>query len=91
MNIVWTRHAEERQSEWEKKRGITIEHVETCLTTPDQVVSGHRYTKIAQVKLGNGLLRIPHVEKNGNLVILTLYWTSKVSKYWVEDIDETDI
>lgn len=40
MKIVWTRHAEERQKEWERKKGIIRSEVEDLLKTPDQIVPG---------------------------------------------------
>ena len=36
--IRWTRHAEERQAEWQKLRGVTRETVEAVLQAPGQVV-----------------------------------------------------
>jgi len=41
MRIVWTKHAEERQKEWERKKGITQLEVEDLLKKPEQIVSGH--------------------------------------------------
>ncbi len=34
MKIVWTKHAEDRQNEWEKKLGITKQEVEDLLKKP---------------------------------------------------------
>ena len=31
MRVIWTKHAEERQMEWEKKLGITKVEVENVL------------------------------------------------------------
>jgi len=38
MKIVWTKHAEGRQKEWEKKKGVS--EVEDLVKTPEQVVPG---------------------------------------------------
>ena len=40
MRIIWTRHAEERQKQWEVKKGITREEVERVVSQPEQVVPG---------------------------------------------------
>jgi hypothetical protein len=82
MRIIWTRHAEERQKEWEKKLGITRQEVEDLLMNPEQIVPGDRGTSVAQSRRGSGLLRAPFIEVGGDRKILTVYWTSKVEKYW---------
>lgn len=82
MNIIWTKHAEERQKEWEKKVNITKERVEALLLSPEQVVPGDMNVLIAQTKMNNGLLRAPFVDMGHSIKILTVYWTSKVEKYW---------
>ncbi len=78
MKIIWTRHAEERQEEWRKKLGITRQEVEDLLRDPEQVVPGDLEALVAQARRGNGLLRVPFVEAEGERKILTVYWTSKV-------------
>jgi len=40
---------------------------------------------VAQAKTRNGLLRVPFVEIEGNRKVLTVYWTSKVERYWKEE------
>ena len=85
MKIIWTRHAEERQEEWQKKLGITRQEVENLLRDPEQVVPGDLEALVAQARRGNGLLRVPFVEVEGGRKILTVYWTSKVEKYWREE------
>lgn len=75
MEIIWTRHAIERQKEWEKKR---------ILRHPEQIVPGDRNVLVAQARKGNGLLRVPFVEIEGDRKVLTVYWTSRVEKYWKE-------
>ena len=84
MDIIWTEHARDRQKEWHKKLGITEEEVEELLRSPAQVVPGDRDVMVAQAKRGTGLLRVPFVEVEGNRKIVTLYWTSRVEKYWKE-------
>jgi len=82
MKIIWTKHAEERRKEWGKKTGITKQEVEYILRVPEQIVPGDMNTFVAQSKNRNGLLRVPFVEISGDRKILTVYWTSKVEKYW---------
>ncbi|MGC8960581.1 MAG: hypothetical protein ACP5OO_12530 [Chloroflexia bacterium] len=91
MRIIWTRHAEERQKEWQKKKGITRQEVETVLRFPEQVLPGDRGTWVAQSRIRNGLLRIPFIETEGARKVLTVYWTSRVSKYWQEEPDANPI
>jgi len=85
VKIIWTRHAEERQKEWARKRGITRREVENLLMSPEQIVSGDQASLVAQVRRGSGLLRAPFIETEGKRKILTVYWTSKVEKYWKEE------
>ena len=91
MKIIWTRHAEERQEEWRKKLGITRQEVEDLLRDPEQVVPGDLEALVAQARRGNGLLRVPFVEAEGERKILTVYWTSKVEKYWREEQDANPV
>ena len=81
MNIIWTRHAEERQQEWQKKLGITRAEVEQALLAPEQIVPGDLEILVAQTRRGNGLLRVPFVQVGESRRIVTVYWTSKVDKY----------
>ena len=91
MKIIWTRHAENRQKEWEKKLGITRREVEDILRNPEQMVAGDQDTMIAQSRRGNGLLRVLFDYVKGDRKVLTLYWTSKVVKYWKEEKNENTI
>ena len=85
MKIIWTKHAEERQKEWEKKLGITQQEVEDLLRNPEQIVAGDMDAFLAQTKRGKGLLRVPFEDTGKGRKILTIYWTSKVEKYWKEE------
>jgi hypothetical protein len=91
VRIIWTRHAEERQEEWQNKLGITRQEVEDLLRNPEQVVPGDLEALVAQARRGNGLLRTPFVEVEGGRKILTVYWTSKVEKYWQEEQDANPV
>jgi hypothetical protein len=82
MQIIWTLHARERQKEWEQKRAITSQEIERILLDPEQVVRGDLEVIVAQSRMGDGLLRVPFVETPMGVKMLTVYWTSKVDKYW---------
>lgn len=85
MQIIWTKHAEQRLKEWEQKRQITRTEIERVVMLPDQLVCGDLNILIAQSRSGDGLLRVAFIETHMGRKVLTLYWTSKVSKYWRED------
>jgi len=61
MQIVWTKHAQERQQQWEERLRITREEVEAAVTNPQQIIV-EEDVLVAQIKRGNGLLRVPFVE-----------------------------
>jgi hypothetical protein len=88
MPIVWTRHAEERQQQWDQRLGITRDEVEKILTYPQQIVAENQVF-VAQSKRGNGLLRIVFINIGKTKRILTLYWTNQVNRYWQEDNHES--
>jgi len=54
------------------------------LLNPEQIVSGDKDVWVAQTRRGDGLLRVPFIEVGGIRKVLTLYWTSKIEKYWKE-------
>lgn len=80
IKITWTKHAQIRQKEWEKKIDITKEEVEEILRNPGQVVPGDLNVQVAQAKIRNGLMRVLFSEESGDSKIITVYWTSKVEK-----------
>ena len=82
MKVIWTRHAIERQQEWQAKLGITRAEVEEVVMNPAQIVPGDLEALVAQTRRGRGLLRAPFAQAGDDRKILTVYWTSKVEKYW---------
>lgn len=82
MRVYWTQHALERQRAWEESLGITRAAAEAVLQRPEQVVEGDEGARIAQSRHGNGLLRVVYVDLTDERRVLTLYWTSRVEKYW---------
>lgn len=91
MRIIWTRHAEERQREWEKRLAITRAEVEALLRNPEQVVPGDRGTLIAQTRRGGGLIRALFIGIEEDRKIVTVYWTSRVERYWREERDADQV
>lgn len=91
MKVIWTIHAEDRQKEWEKKLEVTRQEVEDMVSNPEQIVPGDMNVLVAQARTRNGLLRVPFVEIGGNRKVLTVYWTSKVKRYWKEEKNEDKI
>lgn len=65
MKIIWTKHAEDRQREWEKKLG-TRQKVEDLVHSPEQIVPGDMDVLVAQVRTQSGLLRAPFVAVGGD-------------------------
>ena len=84
MKIVWTKHAEERQQQWEQRLGITREEVEATVTNPQQAIAEDD-VQVAQTRRGEGLLRVVYVEIGNTKRILTLYWTNQVNRYWQQE------
>ena len=82
MKIIWTKHAEDRQKEWEKKCGVTRKEVEELVSNPEQIVPGDMGVPVAQTRTRKGLLRAPFVEISVSRKVLTVYWTSKIERYW---------
>ena len=82
MKIIWTKHAKQRQKEWEKKKGITSEVIEEVLSKPEQIVKGDGEILIAQSKIEDGLLRVLFLNLKEGRKVITIYWTSKITKYW---------
>jgi len=76
----FSKHAEQQL----KERNIEPELVRQTLENPEQVVATGKNRKVAQrVYRRHGrdfLLRVVFSEQGGREVI-TMYWTSKVSKY----------
>jgi len=91
VRIIWTRHAQERQREWEKKLTITRQEVEMLLHDPEQVIPGDRGTLIAQRRRSGGLIRAPFIELGADRKILTVYWTSRIDRYWRKERDADQV
>jgi hypothetical protein len=82
VKIKWTKHAEDRQKEWEKKLVISRKEVEELVSNPEQIVPGDAGVLVAQTKTRKGLLRVPFIEIGMERKVLTVYWTSRIERYW---------
>jgi hypothetical protein len=71
MKVAWTRHAAERQKEWQRKLGIAVDDVDEVVRNPQQIVPGNRDALVAQSRRGHGLLRVPFVQRDETRKILT--------------------
>ena len=80
--VEFTKYAELQAQE----RKINYRDILDTLKSPDQVLSTKKGRKIAQKKIKRGgeegLLRVIFEEKVNAKVVVTVYWTSKIEKYW---------
>ena len=69
-----------------REREIKREDILDTLKLPGQILSGRKGRKIAQKKIDRGgkkgLLRVIFGEKDDTKIVVTVYWTSKIKKYW---------
>ncbi|QTA38474.1 DUF4258 domain-containing protein [Thermosipho ferrireducens] len=72
--LKWTEHALENL----KSRGISKKLVEEILKNPDEIVTGKYGRTIYHKLIGNKLMRV--ITENN--LIITVYYTSRVTKYW---------
>ncbi|MCG9886169.1 MAG: DUF4258 domain-containing protein [Cyanobacteria bacterium] len=85
MELFWTKHAAERQQQWEQRKGITRGEVEVVAKSPEQIVPDDPPVEIAQSRYKEGLLRVPFVDDIDQRRLITIYWTSQVKRYWRGD------
>lgn len=83
MNYILSNHA---QTEIER-RGIPLSLVESVLANPQQIVSEKEGRKAyqSQVDFGGGrrfLLRVIVADDIQPMVVITVYRTSRIEKYW---------
>ena len=69
-----------------REREIEYRDVLETVRSPGQILSGKKRRKTAQKRLERnrqkGLLRVILKEKAKVKIIITVYWTSKIKKYW---------
>ena len=80
--VEFTKYAELQAQE----RKINYRDILDTLKSPGQVLFAKKGRKIVQKKLKRGgeegLLRVIFEEKVNAKVVVTVYWTSKIEKYW---------
>jgi hypothetical protein len=80
LEIKFSKHAERQL----KERNIKPELVRETLENPQQIVTAGKNRKIAQriyQRQGRDFLLRVVFSEQGKPEIITMYWTSKVSKY----------
>ena len=82
MKYQLSKHAQEEL----RKRGIPVEVLEMVLEAPEQIVEGYGGKKVYQSRVpseGNPfLIRAILAEDVTPPLVVTVYRTSKVQKYW---------
>lgn len=83
MNYRFSQHAQEQMA----RRGIPVEMVKDVLAAPQQVADDPSGCKVcqSQVDFGTGnpyLLRVFVDETMDPAIVVTVYRTSKIAKYW---------
>jgi hypothetical protein len=82
MEYRFSRHA---QTEMERRK-ISLDLVKSVLDSPDQIVSEKEGRKVYQSRFDIGdrvfLLRVIVVDDIEPAVVITVYKTSKIDKYW---------
>lgn len=83
MNIEFTKHALEEL----KNRGISLEIVEKILNNPVQILDSENNRKVYQdiIEFNDNkhyVVRVILEETKDNLKVITVYKSSKITKYW---------
>jgi len=82
LNFTISRHAEEEMI----RRQISLEQLASLMDHPDQIVEEHGglvcYQCLSSKNGKPGLLRAIVNEAANPKKIVTIYWTSKIKKYW---------
>ena len=85
MNFKFSRHVEEEI----ERRKIPKDLIESVLQNPQQIVEEYESKKAYQAKIDFGggkiyLLRVIVADEIDPAVVVTVYRTSKIKKYWRE-------
>ncbi|CAN5254812.1 DUF4258 domain-containing protein [soil metagenome] len=80
--FIVSRHAREEM----QRRGIEPAAVEEVLRQPEQIVPGHGELRVLQSRMAAAskqfLLRVVVNDPVDLVVVVTVYRTSKIAKYW---------
>jgi hypothetical protein len=80
LEIKFSKHAEQQL----KERNIDPELIQETLENPEQIITAGKNRNFAQriyQRQGRDFLLRVIFSEQGNPEIITMYWTSKVSKY----------
>ncbi len=80
MNVIFTKHAEEKLQERKISRDLVI----SCVNAPDYVVDSKFGRKIMHKLINNKLLRIVCSFHSDDCIVITQYYT-KPQRYQLED------
>lgn len=69
------------------RRGIPVEVVQSVVTDPEQIVSDENGNDIYQSRIDFGterkyLVRVVTTKQEEELLVITVYRSSKIGKYW---------
>lgn len=82
MNFVLTDHAREEA----ERRQIPMDWIESTMARPEQVMAGTNQRKVFQSRIDSDgkmfLVRLVVEDWHQPPVIVTVYRTSKIEKYW---------
>lgn len=87
--LLFTTHSEEQM----RARNISTEEVEDTVQNPQQQLPAVRGRQVFQsqyfdfVEQKNMLMRVIVEPQDEDLVVISVYKTSKVSKYWREELE----
>lgn len=83
MRYRLTTHARDQMIE----RGVSASELDAVVQSPEQIVPGKRGKNIYQSRIRGGylLLRLVMSDNSDPGVIITIYLTSQVSRYWREE------
>lgn len=71
------------------RRGIPLEVLNSVIESPDQIVDTYQNRKVYQSRVninGKRYLVRAIVESSAPLIVITVYRTSKIDKYWSEPL-----
>lgn len=77
MSIKFTKHALERM----KIRNLSKEEILEIIKNPDSIVKDAYGNNIAQKLKSDFFIRVFFRRNNGDIIIITMYKTSKLKKY----------
>jgi hypothetical protein len=80
MRYRFTQHAMDEMA----KRGVTAAEIDAVIQSPEQTFPGEGGRTIRQSKVRGGylILRVILDERSDPAMVVTLYLTSKIAKYW---------